>query len=172
MTKTMTAEQAKRLVLVRDLMLEIQSRVELRERFDIGTWVTPSEDDPERALQFPPSPIDAGDGCGTVACACGWAATIPELRQAGFTILGGDPWFCPGDTADELEARCRGTRRLPAVGAGVLTGWAAVEAVFGLSRDDADRLFLGESYGCHPHQVAPHQVAERIDEVMQEYTIA
>lgn len=26
--------------------------------------------------------------CGTVACACGWATTIPSFRKAGFRLVG------------------------------------------------------------------------------------
>lgn len=77
----------------------------------------------------------ADDGeCGTVACACGWAARIPEFAALGFRlhdreIVDGvfDAWPAFGDKE----------------------GWDAVEAFFDLIWEEAHYLFASHMYPCN-----------------------
>lgn len=98
------------------------------EQFDIGDWV---------------SLYKGGEAdCGTVACACGWAAITPWFKQQGLSLDGGTPTF---------------------------DGWHGLSAAaefFGLDRYDAERLFLGFGYDSEP--VEPSDVALAIRTLIEE----
>jgi hypothetical protein len=73
--------------------------------------------------------------CGTCACAFGWAATIPEFRELGLELDisefgSGSVWY----------------QRT--------SGFAAAEAFFGLSIEDAKSLFGNFDRGRTPKDVA------------------
>ena len=82
------------------------------EKFDLENWT---------AHETP---------CGTVACACGWAAMDLEFQEQGLYLSAGIPALRVGD------------RRL--------ASWPAVEHCFGLTYQEAQYLFADEAYGGHP----------------------
>lgn len=109
-----------------------------KKRFDMNSWA--ENRDGETA---DPKLID----CGTAACACGWATTIPAFRRAGFHLVD-DP---ATPSQPDIVFRDSGGFR-----------WRngdAVEAFFDLGGDEVERLFMPESYSSPP---TPKQVAKRI----------
>ncbi len=82
--------------------------------------------------------------CGTAACACGWATTIPAFRAVGLKL----------DTQ---------------LGMGIIFGelldWEAVTTFFGLTHHEAEHLFSAERYG---FRATPAIVAARIREHLAE----
>lgn len=81
--------------------------------------------------------------CGTVACACGWAATIPEFRRAGLrinqTLVYGIYFITYKGMEDGLAA----------------------EEFFGLTYDEFSHLFTRKGYYIR-NKVTPKRVAKRI----------
>jgi hypothetical protein len=76
--------------------------------------------------------------CGTTACACGWAARIPQFKESGFKLSSlGNPLF------EEFSR------------------WDAVMRFFELTRSQAEYLFLARCY-IGGYQTTKWEVAERI----------
>lgn len=101
-----------------------------KEQFNLGQWTS-----------------DGSVGsCGTTACACGWATTIPEFREAGLRLEKQSDYFGESFHALVYEQ---------------LKNWDAVELFFGISFDDACRLFYE---GAYPDEDVnnPRAVADRI----------
>lgn len=94
------------------------------ERFDIRDWA-----------------------CGTVACACGHATTIPAFREAGLELV-------------PVGVLGSGTKGLKF---GKHRDFNAAAAFFDISSADTDRLFGQLSYG-YGRKVTPADVAARIRE--------
>jgi len=71
--------------------------------------------------------LESGEkgSCGTMACALGWATTIPEIREAGLYLFGGVVEY-----RDPVGPICK------------FDHYAAA-AAFGISHEDARRLFFG-----------------------------
>lgn len=114
-----------------------------RKRFNYATWVGHNWGG------------KADLSCGTVACALGWATTIPSLRRAGLRL--------EAYSTDE-EGRFDGT---PVCGNHSDEDAAAI--VFGITSDEAKRLFFpaipwfdSESSGL-PDEATPKQVAKIIE---------
>lgn len=125
----MELEHAKRLRLLADRLETVPP-----DQFDIDMWAGASPR-PE-----PGKAPTVGD-CGTVACAVGWATTVPELSRAGLRLA-----WC-------------GVSAYPVYGG--LTDGPAVAAFFGLSEQEEEQLFRGESYPPH-REVTPLGVARRV----------
>lgn len=106
-----------------------------RKRFDMSTWAEAQGDSCVADVQL--------KDCGTAACACGWATTIPSFRKAGFRLVY-DP-----DSPD-----------LPDLQFGEDKEFAAVEAFFNLEECDATSLFRAEAY--EEGRATPKRVAKRI----------
>ncbi|MDP9155314.1 MAG: hypothetical protein M3O74_13800 [Pseudomonadota bacterium] len=87
--------------------------------------------------------------CGTVACAVGHAALIPEFQALGLKMV-------RDVTPDQFDFGA-----LPFFDGKV--SWAAVHAFFDIDEDWADYLFMGTRYDSSP---SPNQVAARIREVI------
>lgn len=90
--------------------------------------------------------------CGYAACAVGHAGSIRSFREAGFKMVATDrgtiwPSYVTKDSK-------------------VLYNWEAVEAFFGLTYLEAERLFGAYSY--HSRQPGPKLVAERIETFVKE----
>jgi hypothetical protein len=85
------------------------------------------------------------NSCGTVACAVGWAASDPGFKRAGFSLR-------------KHESSIWGNLHVPHYGE--VNHWTAVEKFFGLSREQAEYLFLHLSYS--GYDATPREVAERI----------
>ncbi len=82
--------------------------------------------------------------CGSSACACGWAGTIPALRRRGLSTTSWGPQY-------------RGR-----------SSWLAVEQFFGLSNEDAEQLFMAASYISNDDPANdPVAVANRIEEFVR-----
>jgi hypothetical protein len=96
------------------------------DHFDLGTWRYGCEN--EKALLL--------HQCGAVACAVGWACTMPRFKEAGLhTNWTGSPVY------------------------GGYLGWNAVQAFFGLEQREAYALFSTDNYG---EGASPLDVAQRI----------
>lgn len=97
-------------------------------RFSLLTWVNGL-----RSINHP---------CGFVACAVGWATTIPEFREQG---------LCMSYNAPKFDGK---------------TDWWAVEAFFEITHEQSRVLFAGDHYAAG-HK-GPKDVAQRIREVLEE----
>lgn len=83
-------------------------------------------------LALPPEKVDLSlwsNRCGTLACAVGWACTIPEFNEAGLVR-----WQRSED--DSIAPYYNR-----------LHSWDAVEAFFELSMDEASALFSHDKPG-------------------------
>jgi len=98
----------KRLLKLADFLLTVPA-----EQFNMKNWALKEK--------------NGKPACGTVACACGWATTIPSFRKAGFRLVGTE--FRP-----ELEYK------------GSYQFYAAAK-FFDISVVDAEYLFHPASYG-------------------------
>ena len=104
----MDASHARRLTVLAEFLEGFKEEVD--RHFDLGLWFTG---------------LGNGDRCGTVACACGWACTIPSLQADGLRLTDkGVPYF------DGVES------------------FDAVEEFFGLTSKEAESLF--DIYGYNP----------------------
>lgn len=83
--------------------------------------------------------------CGTTACAVGEACTLPYFANKGLTLR-------EGIFRSQFPVLER--RNMP-----TLTRWEAVEAVFEITREQAEFLFHASSY---PERATPAMVAIRI----------
>lgn len=103
----------------------------------------------------PPEKFDLGSwACGTTACAIGWAALDPTFRNEGFRLE--VEYFVPlfgtrrRADATKLSHTNVSWRRLQPDSYPVFGGYEDYEAVmlfFGLSKDQAHRLFDRAAYG-------------------------
>lgn len=83
----MNATHKRRLLKLADFMATVRPK-----RFDIYGWNTGESDNP------------ANNGCGTTACAAGWAASIHSFRRAGFSCNWSGPSFRGARDTDALRA--------------------------------------------------------------------
>lgn len=109
-------------------------------QFHMGHWYQELEN-------FSPS---EGEECGTVACAAGYACTIPELKAEGLGLSGDSGYsstkqFCPS---------FQGTHR-----------WTALSKFFKLTNAETQWLFNGGSYKKHTDEITPLEVADRIKKI-------
>jgi hypothetical protein len=104
-------------------------------KFDLDHWVEKYDKD------FPRE-----DGkkhkCGTTACALGHAGLIPSFRRAGLRTIMPEGWNRGKVELDGLES-----------------GMAAAKLFFNLPEEEANYLFMPESYGVRQ---GPKTVAKRI----------
>lgn len=112
--------------------------------------------------------------CGAVACAIGYAATVPCLRRAGLKLklnvkdkdgTSYKPVFVPNGAAEvaRVEAVCRETGLEPTV---VFEQFQAAEAAFGLTKFQANDLFSHHGYGSYTP--TPKQVARKLRAFVKE----
>ena len=98
-----------------DRLMKLADRLDTvpREKFDMDTWGSGGAGRTWRST-----------ACGTTACACGWATTIPEFKKAGLKLTGtaGVFWLHFGER----------------------DGMGAAMAFFGLEGRDVDKLFYNE----------------------------
>lgn len=87
--------------------------------------------------------------CGTVACAFGWACTIPYFRRLGLKITDG------GEYLADKEPTFKGE-----------TGYAAAEEFFQISYGAARFLFSPHAYKYEPR---PTTVANRIRRFVKDH---
>jgi hypothetical protein len=115
-------------------------------KFDLKTWRIKTEIPVEGAAGvYFEAKSDVTDseleGCGTTACAVGWACLMPEFIKEGLSYKNHSP------TYDKS------------------TSWEAVTRFFGISYREADVLFAVSCYeSC---KAGPHEVAERIRTVVK-----
>lgn len=113
------------------------------DRLDMTAWV--SLDD-EGAKEFTPDMLDPAEPCGTAACACGWATTLPAFKAAGLSL----------DRSGLL-------RYSPPSGwPATYGGFEAVQRLFGLVPREASFLFGAYAY----RPSTPQAVADRIGEFL------
>lgn len=115
----------KRLTILRDALIAY-AKDQGNLQFNLGTWTDiPAEyhdHDPNRVLKRARA---GANYCGTAACACGLATTIPSFRRAGLRL---DRY---GDIYNELTGR---------------ESLYAVQKFFDITNEDAAELFLGSRY--------------------------
>lgn len=99
-------------------------------RFDMDRWHSGSRFN-ENKLKF---------GCGTTACAGGWACTIPSFKRAGLYISGRRPNYKGG------------------------LGFEALEDFFGITSRQSRAIFLDSGY---PYHVHPIDVARKIKRLVR-----
>lgn len=97
---------------------------------------------------LPSVPSEKFNICQWAACACGWAATIPEFKAAGLRVA---PWKVDAS----ISTMCFGDR----------DGGDAVEAFFDLNHPDVVYLFSMFAYD-EKIRVTPATVAARIREYL------
>lgn len=129
------------------------------EKFDLNYWGLVSK------VARVPNTLDISkDECGTVACACGWACTIPEFREAGLYL---------GRTAmlsysSEYVLKYTTTSLTVPVGKVTYQGIPAAARFFAISEDQAEDLFYSSSYFAVNNEdedaaaISPAMVAARI----------
>jgi hypothetical protein len=118
--------------------------------------------------------------CGTVACACGWAATIPAFRRAGLSLKLNSEASDEDRKEYDLEHTPATPREKELCGA-IFKSWCATDGwsplipqtyrtmdaagvFFGLTENEVPHLFLGgEGYS------TPKQVAREIRKVVKQY---
>lgn len=109
-------------------------------RFRITTW----------AIGQDPGLDETGQpACGTVCCACGLAAMMPEFADLGLTLVNTSDSDIWGDLWE--------------VAFGNAKSWTAVEAFFDLTYSEAYEFFNQDSYP-HRSRTKPAEVAARIRE--------
>lgn len=115
------------------------------KKFDLERWL--SKGDPVKAP------------CGTVACACGWATSIPSFRRAGLKMGKSfkDIGFTRVDVGHTISYRGH-------------ESWDAVMVFFGLDRGDAEHLFSSLEYP--RHRRGPKSVAQRIERFVSKHGVA
>jgi hypothetical protein len=113
-----------------------------RKKFDIGSFITVKSDNlgEDFSDEYDYWTVKAlkNNECGTVACACGWAATIPSFRKAGYKLNDFGTIMFNGEK-----------------------DWGAIEDFFGLEETESSYLFLGSSYP-YDYKTTPKQVKQRI----------
>jgi hypothetical protein len=154
---------ARRLLKLADFLRTVPQR-----EFDMGEWHKGSE---------------SGSVCKTVACAAGWACSIPSFRRAGLRLnindfweeedergrktksFSGDVKFEPKTQTDRQMARevgdesgCRHEN---------LKNVFAAQAFFGLTCDQANYVFLPGSYMVDG-KVTRKMVIDRIRELVKQ----
>lgn len=72
----------KRLTILRDFMRKLPKSAE--DHFDMIAWYKHEGLDHNHLAKDGTITCKTLTGCGTSACAAGWAATIPSFRRAGF----------------------------------------------------------------------------------------
>jgi hypothetical protein len=120
-----------RLLKLADFLENLKPR-----QFNLATWTVSCGEKTDDAA------------CGTVACACGWATTIPSFRRAGFRLARRLSWTDPTPVF--------GRER----------GWDAVKAFFDMNYGEANHLFSIESYS-GGERTRPQTVAKRIRQVVE-----
>lgn len=95
-------------------------------------------------------------GCGTTACAMGYACLMPEFNEVGLRPSRRDA-LTAGHGFPELRR-----------GGLVFSDWAAVREVFGINYHNADLLF-SSAYDESVTRASPVMVADRIDQFVVLY---
>lgn len=107
-----------------------------RARFDFGRWVGPKWQG------------KADLSCGATACAIGWATTMPVFRLLGLRLNAAGYPVLKGPEVWENA------------------GMKAITGIFGVSNDEAGRLFLPADFRQEPDKLSrratPKQVAKHI----------
>jgi hypothetical protein len=99
--------------------------------------------------------------CGTTACALGWAATIPELQEAGLRIVAA--WDDVSDLSYPYVALSTRRQLVPVYEANHESVVAAMW-VFELTEDEVSFLFIPESPQAHEeHEEAEEHCTALVD---------
>lgn len=133
----------KRLTILRGV-LERWATYRGNLQFDLGAWLElPDEYQNQDALKVLQKAISGDNYCGTTACACGVAASIPSFKRDGLTLVR------LGTTGQVIP-------RYKSFG-----NYAAVQEFFGLTMQQTVWLFSPAEYALSL-QKSPSAVAERI----------
>jgi hypothetical protein len=90
------------------------------------------------------------NSCGTTGCAIGWACTIPEFIEDGFTWSGRWPLLTTDSSSEAL-----------------FSGWCAVEYFFSIDKVTSEYLFMDTFYD--NDKSGSKDVANRIREVVSNF---
>lgn len=137
----------KRLTILRDALIQFAAD-QGNLKFDLATFAAlPEKYQGERNwLKVVLAAKRAKNFCGTTACACGLAATIPAFRRAGLRMSTPPA----DDTADGAGLKFAG-----------LGGWSAIGAFFDIDWCDANELFHENCYE-NEDRKNPLAVADKI----------
>lgn len=118
-----------------------------RKDFDFGCWVGDGLVDTAFEAYNDVVNQRITPGCGTTACALGWATAIPSLRRAGLRLAQGEVCLVKDMGKEDYDRPER----------------AAAE-VFGLSDEEFQLLFTPgyPDEGCLPEEATAKQVAKHI----------
>jgi hypothetical protein len=94
-------------------------------------------------------------GCGTTACALGWAATIPEFREAGFGLAGVE-----GRHLLPIYKDAKGRE---------FSDFQAAMHFFNLSSEVVTDVFYWRGYGVDVADVTPAEVASKLRKIVSKY---
>lgn len=92
-------------------------------KFDLASWANTNKWHVDNKLQN----LTDFNECGTVACACGHAATIPEFNALGFKMQDDLTFVYEVDGRNQYS-------------------WHAVKTLFGLGRESVHHLFNEDRY--------------------------
>lgn len=122
-----------------------------KAHFDMGHWATHDGEGQ------PHLNSDGSFGCGTSACALGYAAMHPAFRRAGLRLVANKGW-----NADEQPF-------IPMVDA--LRAENAGAKFFGIDEEEADDLFLPGRYRYEhgDRKITPKMVAKRVRKLIRQY---
>jgi hypothetical protein len=93
--------------------------------------------------------------CGTTGCAIGWACTIPEFIEDGFTWEDGYTRGNHGPLLPDSSSEA------------LFSGWCAVEYFFSIDKVTSEYLFMDTSYD--EDKSGSKDVANRIREVVSNF---
>ena len=131
-------------------LAELLEGITDKKHFKMETWAEHNGSPRAFADDAPHLEADGRFGCGTAACALGYAALHPSFRRSGLKLGAADHWMHGPIWAPEFEG---------------LFGFAAGEAFFGLTGDDARSIF-DPSAGAGK---TPKQVAKRVRKLIRQY---
>jgi hypothetical protein len=133
-----------------------------KHKFDLRDWrESPELSDDENYVSL--SELNASlsneslmnHSCGTTGCAIGWACTIPEFIEDGFTWKYSSIWRHPGPLLTDSSSKP------------LCEGWSAVEYFFSIDQVTSEYLFMDTSYD--EYKSGSKDVANRICEVVSNF---
>lgn len=119
-------------------------------RFDLGSWSQRFDAATGEKEDWDTKPTEIPVSCGTSACAMGLFAISGAFKDQGLKVSYTNSYRGDG-SGFMMVPHCRGYE-----------GFAAAQELFGITEEEADRLFNPDAYNARTGAVAELQVAERM----------